>query len=174
MGKGLALLLQKLIDNIESLDIISIKGFHRILKNAEFDSEWIRAQIPDPLPKDTYHRRLLHAGKDYEIVLATWPVGCMTLAHNHGSLSSKGMVRVIRGKIFNRIYRVVDGETLTPVKDHVVGENEMIPVPEGLVHTMGNASDNEIAMSLHFYSPIIIDVTYWDNQTLKKMRSHPA
>ena len=159
-----------LIEQVEGLADPCMSSFRRILEETKFEDAWIQAQIPDPLPSDRYHRRLLHKGDNYELVLATWPVGTQTYVHNHGELDSHGMVRVLMGDIFNHVYEKEDEFSVCKTEEMVFHKDELIPVNKGLLHAMGNERLDGPAMSLHFYSPMIIDVTYWDPRTLRRFQ----
>ena len=151
-----------MLDSGKSLDLPALRA---ALQATRFDDAWMAAHCPNPMPVDGYGRDLLHTGADYEIVLATWPVGVGTQIHNHGAYSSYGMVRVLKGEIFNHVYAPdgVERVKLLYRESYVAGG--MIEVPKGLLHCMGNARTDGHAMSLHVYSPRIVDVTYWDRET---------
>ena len=161
--------IEQLIDRMERWENYSIAELGPYLKSLEIDEAWIDAHMPDPMPTDAYHRNLIYQGRRFEVVLATWPIGGGTLVHDHGSLSSLGAVRVLRGDIFNQVYRLVDRDTVKPVHREVFHTNDIVPVDHGLIHAMGNACQSVIAMSLHVYFPWIIDVSYWDPETNKRI-----
>ncbi len=160
---------QTLIARIDALKSKSIANLLKIVQGLDVTPSGFDRWIPDPLPRDHYHRELLHRGEDYEVVLAVWPPGTRTLPHNHGTCSSHGMIRVLRGEIFNQIYKPATGDGLVFAERAVYRGGDLIPVPEGLIHSMGNQSTQEMALSLHLYSPEIVNVTYWDPESLKKM-----
>lgn len=160
---------QTLIARIDALKSKSVSNLLEIIQNLDLNPNSFDGWIPHPLPRDHYHRQLLHRGEDYEIVLAVWPTETRTLPHNHGTLSSHGMIRVLRGIIFNQIYMPADEDGLIFAERRLYKAGDLIPVPEGLIHSMGNQSPCELALSLHLYSPGIMNVTYWDPESLKKM-----
>ncbi len=163
--------LGSIIRSLENGALDSPAAMATLLEGACFDEPWIQAHLPDPLPTEGYSRDVLYCGERFEIVLATWPAGVSTLVHNHGALESHGLVLVLRGDIFNHIYRRgADGEVhLVREATHRLGE--MIAVPKGLLHSMGNARREGHAVSLHIYAPKIVDVSYWDPASLKPLES---
>ena len=155
-----------IINQMDEAASDDIPVLRNILENLEIDPKWLRSQVPDNLSPDTYHRHVLHQANDYEVVLVCWPVGSRTLVHNHGSDLSHGMVRILSGEVFNRTYSL---DSLGGVKlrqQEITREGDLIPVPVGLIHSMGNHNSRELAMSLHLYCPTIINVKFWDPETL--------
>jgi len=142
----------------------------RILENLEIDPKWLRSQIPDNLSSEQYHRQVLHQAGNYEVGLVCWPVACGTMIHDHGSDRSHGMVRILKGQVFNRIYQRSGENGVRLVDEQVSETGALLPVPVGLIHSMGNHSDDELAMSLHLYCPTIINVSFWDPITLEPVK----
>ena len=141
--------------------------FKKLLQEVHIGADWIREHTPNPIPLTGYQRDLLYHGSNFELVLATWSPRGETLIHDHGSSDSFGMVRVLRGKVFNHIYKVNGEGVLGPKNRHVFAADGLIPVPKGLIHLMGNTSGEDYAMSLHLYSPVITGVCYWDPESLQ-------
>jgi predicted metal-dependent enzyme (double-stranded beta helix superfamily) len=162
-------LLNQLIEKIESLDEKCSLGFEQIMKTAAIDDRWVEDQIPLGLPSDRYTRLLLHSGDDYEVVMAVWPRGIQTMVHDHGILKSQGMVLVLAGQIFNQSYCRAGDEVKAAGERQIFGKGDLIPVPLGLVHAMGHVGGVEPSVSLHFYTPVIMDVSYWDPATCKPL-----
>ncbi|MDJ0836461.1 MAG: cysteine dioxygenase family protein [Acidobacteriota bacterium] len=158
--------ISNMIHTLENETKRGIDHLHRLLMDLDIDDAWIARHMPVVVPPRSYHRNLLHHGSDYELVLATWPAGGRTLIHDHGNRNSYGMVRVLTGQIFNHIYKR-DGRTdVAEDRQLVHRSGEYIQVPVGLIHAMGNHGP-EVAMSLHLYSPMIVNVSYWDPATLE-------
>jgi hypothetical protein len=42
-------------------------------------------------------------------------------------------------------------------------------VHKGLIHSMGTHGQKEVGMTLHLYSPKIVNVKFWDPNTLKRL-----
>lgn len=163
-----------MVEQLDALPSRSLEGFRQVIESLEVDESWLDEQIPDPLPDDRYLRILLHHGNDYEVVLAIWPEGAHTHIHDHGSGDSHGMVRVLRGEIFNNVYELRGEGRVARVQELVHGKDELIPVNQGLVHAMGNNRlDRGPAASLHFYAPVITHVTYWDSETNQRLIVQP-
>lgn len=139
----------------------------KILGQLEIGEDWIDEMTEGRHEGDCYHRVLLYQGETYEIVLAVWPVGTQTLVHNHGSSNSFGMVKILRGSIFNHLYHRIAGPENRVGKDSqsILKPGDLADVPLELVHQMGNASSQGYAASLHIYSPAIVEISYWDPET---------
>lgn len=95
-----------------------------------------------------YEREIVFQNEDAELVKVTWPAGSTSVAHDHGE--SYGLIRILEGKIFQKVF---DKNTKEGVgrSEHGVGE-VFLETPE-IIHIMGNASDSDIAVTLHYYSP---------------------
>lgn len=162
-------MIQHIVERVRALNNKCIDSFQEVLLSMELDP-WIESWMPDPIPKETYHRRLLYQGEGCELVIATWPVGVGTMIHNHGVHNSIGVVRVLKGRIYNRCYEVTnEGRNVVETEANVAEKGELVPVNRGLVHSMGNDCSDVPSMSLHFYAPTILDVTYWDPKTLARV-----
>ena len=163
-----------LVEQLDALPARSLEGFQSVIENLEIDETWLDGQIPADLPVDRYLRILLHAGSDYEVVLAIWPEGVHTHIHDHGTGDSHGMVRVLRGQIFNNVYEKADGGKVARTHELLHDVGDLIPVNKGLIHAMGNNQPGRgAAASLHFYSPVITNVTYWDSETNLRLVVEP-
>lgn len=156
-----------LIRRLEAGASRDIATFEALLRDLVIDAALVARYMPDPMPSSDYHRNLLHHGDDFEVVIATWPAGGGTPIHDHGSADSHGMVRVLKGAIYNHVYRR-EGDNVVRVAELEASAGDLIKVPRGLVHAMGNHGD-EVGMSLHLYSPVIENVSYWDPATLEPM-----
>lgn len=154
------------VEALEKACSFELDCLRKILQNLDVPDFWLEAMTQERQKGPDYHRVLLYTGKNFEIVLAVWPVGTATLIHNHGASNSFGMVKVLKGKLFNDIYDVTDNGLVLAQK--LCGEvNDLVAVPLGLVHQMGNAGTEELAASLHVYSPAITDVCFWDPNSLE-------
>lgn len=155
-----------LVEVLDGAAELSVDLFRRALEKLEISSTWLEDMLEELREGDDYHRVLLHGGDGYEIVLAVWPEGTGTLVHNHGASDSFGMVKVLEGEIFNHLYHRDEVDCLQLGAQTVCKPGDMIGVPKGLLHRMGNACKSGPAASLHVYSPAIVDVSYWDPETL--------
>ena len=168
--KGSILSTEILVKQVKALSSKNSNHFNQILSQINLSPEWIESMVPRVIPRDRYDRRLLNRGKDYEIVIATWPKGVSTLIHDHGASQSQGAVRVLRGEIFNHTYNKVNENQVSPDLELVHKQGELIDVPQGLIHAMGNNTEDCFSMSLHIYTPAIVNVTYWDRETLTRVK----
>ncbi|CAM2006561.1 cysteine dioxygenase [Acanthopleuribacter pedis] len=155
-----------LIDCCGSTTDLCIDSLTRILASLELGEDWLAEHLPNPLPESGYHRTLLHQAKCFEIVLATWPVGGGTLVHDHGSLNSQGVVKVLQGNLFNQIYALQEDGTVRPGERLIAETGSTVPVTHDLIHAMGHGGGHQgVAASLHVYFPWIVEVRYWDPKT---------
>jgi len=158
---------QPLVKALDNAPDLNLALFRQVMEGLEISRSWLEEVLQDLSEGDDYHRVLLHGGDGYEIVLAVWPQETATLVHDHGAADSFGMVKVLKGNIFNRLYHAGDDESLEPGETCICRPGDLIEVPQGLLHRMGNACEEGPAASLHVYSPAIVDVSYWDPQSLE-------
>lgn len=155
-----------LIDCCGSRPELCIDSLTQIMASLDLGDDWLAEHLPNPLPETGYHRTLIHQAKCFEIVLATWPVGGGTLVHDHGSLNSQGVVRVLQGELFNHFYELQEDGTVRPGERQVAPTGALVPVERDMIHAMGHAGTHDgVAASLHVYFPWIVEVRYWDPET---------
>ncbi len=158
--------IEQLAANIEALDTIGSSPLQRILADFDVDDAWVASQIPANPPPRGYCRTVLCAGSNFELVLAVWPRRGRTAIHDHGQSHSGGAALVLRGNLFNQTYQLSPDGGLAPASRWVHSAREIIPIPKGLIHAMGHNAGGETAVSLHVYSPAIVNPSYWDSKTL--------
>ncbi len=166
-------MLERVVAQIRALEVLNMASLEETLDTFEPDMDLIDSLVPDDFPDGNYHRRLIHQCREFEVVLATWPGGVCSPVHDHGSRNSEGVARVLKGSIFNRIFRK-DGNRLIQTKEDIIGVGEVLRVPKGLIHAMGCHFPQGIAVSLHAYTPAIVEPSYWDPKTLVRIESLAA
>ena len=115
-------------------------------------------RLPAPDEGGAYGRHLLHRDPEgrFVIVAMVWPPGFQGAVHDHGTW---GVVGVVEGRV-----RVLDferdddgrepgGVILRKTGDAVVGPGAVATVlpPHRDFHSVGNASDEGLAVTLHTY-----------------------
>lgn len=100
--------------------------------------------------KDSYGRKMVYKGENYEIMVMSWKQGDFSAIHDHGH-TMWGAVKIF-GKAEHATFRWED-EDLSTLARWQVKEGDVLGVGHSLVHQMGN-SDQEPFLSLHIYGHI--------------------
>ena len=95
-----------------------------------------------------YERKVLLLRPDIEVVEITWPPGIKSPPHDHGK--SHGLVRVLKGQIFQEIY---DKSTRRFLRQERFQTGESFIETPDIIHIMGNESKQEPAITIHCYMP---------------------
>ncbi len=108
----------------------------------------------------SYNRRqlLLDKGK-YEVLEVTWPPGAKSEFHDHGI--SCGMIMVLEGKIFQKVY---DKKTKKFLFHKTYKAGDVILETPDIIHQMGNVSNKKPAKSIHVYAPPLDAMHNYDFQ----------
>lgn len=130
---------------------------HRELKPAEMRriviDAGVRQQDIEPWadfghpPADSYGRRLIYAGPNFEIMGMSWAPGDFSAIHDHG-YTQWGAVQVF-GPAEHAVFRVDEGRITTLSRSRFKA-GDVVGVSHSLVHQMGNPTD-EYFMTLHVY-----------------------
>lgn len=156
-----------MVENLKGLGPLSVAQVTEALGSFDYDAAWCAEQLAGGYPDDQYSRVLLHTDAHFEVVLAIWPQGAATPPHDHGVYDSQGAALVLNGEVFNQVYSRLHDGCLCPSDKTVHGAGELIRVPQGLVHMMGSTSGEHTSLSLHIYSPGIVEPSYWDAASLE-------
>lgn len=100
--------------------------------------------------EDSYGRKLVYKGVNYEIMVMSWNQGDFSAIHDHG-YTMWGAVKIF-GKAEHATFRWED-EDISTLARWQVKEGDVLGVGHSLVHQMGN-SDQESFLSLHIYGHI--------------------
>lgn len=129
----------------------------RYLKPADMRRIVLQAevQIDDLLPwadfdhpvTDSYGRRLIYQGDNFEIMTMSWAPGDFSTIHDHG-YTQWGCVQVF-GPAEHATFRM-DDQSITTLARWQMKPGEAIGVHHDLLHQMGNATDERF-LSLHVY-----------------------
>ena len=96
---------------------------------------------------DSYGRRLIYAGKHFEIMGMSWAPGDFSAIHDHG-YTQWGAVQVF-GPAEHAVFRIDEGRIYTLSRAQFK-PGEVVGVSHTLVHQMGNPTDDRF-MTLHVY-----------------------
>lgn len=130
-----------------------------------FDYEWLgkfvrsidpqqldyRTLLPQITSQHDYARNILCL-EPFECVLLYWPPGVESAVHHHEGFW--GYVLCLEGAIDNIEYTLKDGQLLESraVRAYAGG---VLNEPDGTIHKIVNASDEEYLVTLHFYYPAL-------------------
>lgn len=129
----------------DSLDKSSLRDFLKELRLSSEDLlKWSDFDHP---AEDSYGRKTIFLGKQFELMVMSWLPGDFSMIHNHGD-ASWGIVQAL-GDLTHRVYKLED-LNLSKVKEENLSVRQLVPVTHELIHQMGNATSEPI-MSLHFY-----------------------
>ncbi len=102
----------------------------------------------DHSPADSYGRKLVYQGDNFEIMVMSWRPGDFSTIHDHG-YTQWGAVQVF-GPAEHATFRQEEGQLITLARWRMK-EGDAIGVSHQLVHQMGNPTENTFFMSLHVY-----------------------
>jgi predicted metal-dependent enzyme (double-stranded beta helix superfamily) len=118
-------------------------------------SEWLTEDMCRPDVEQGFGLHLLHEEADH--ALATFVVSWLprrgTTPHDHGTWA---VVTGLRGAERNALWRRMDARDrpgyaeVTRIGDKVFGEDELLVMPAGVIHSVLNDTD-EVTVSLHVY-----------------------
>lgn len=100
--------------------------------------------------KDSYGRKMVYKGVNYEVMVMSWNKGDLSAIHDHGH-TMWGAVKIF-GKAEHATFRWED-EDISTLARWQVKEGDVLGVGHSLVHQMGN-SDQEPFLSLHIYGHV--------------------
>ncbi len=95
----------------------------------------------------SYGRRMLHKGRNFEIMLMSWYPEDFSSIHDHG-YANWGIVQA-HGNFEHAVFKVSDEHITTVLRENIKSSN-IIKVSNELIHQLGNPSNNNI-LSLHIY-----------------------
>jgi predicted metal-dependent enzyme (double-stranded beta helix superfamily) len=152
--------IKKFIDRLEQNESPTVACISQWMQDLDCSEGWLQHCQREPLEGDDYARLTLKSNDSYELVVITWPPGIGSDIHDHGIAGTCGAVRVLVGQLFNHMYTIRDG---IPEKGDgfVAAPGDIIDIHKDMVHQMGNRSRTEVAMSLHLYTPPILEHQSW-------------
>lgn len=146
-----------------------------LLRELVCHDDWLPDEYAQPDP-DRYRQYLLHcdSAERFSVVSFVWGPGQRTPIHDHRVW---GMVGVLRGAELVQPWSAADGGALVmPGAAHrlVPGEVDIFGPDVGDVHSVANAYDDRVSVSIHVYGANIGAVeraTYDENGSPKRFVS---
>jgi len=112
---------------------------------------------------NAYTRNLIGYDDKFTLLLLCWEKGQMSPIHDHAG--SNCWVKVMRGTLQEVVYRREEGQSV-PYRTTNFTEGGVTYMHDRLgVHKMGNPNSEEIACSLHIYSPPYHECLIFDEVT---------
>lgn len=114
------------------------------------NDDWLPDEFAEPHPEH-YQQYLLHCDpkERFSVVSFVWGPGQKTPVHDH---TVWGLVGMMRGEELARRYEVENG-TLTPKEEERLrpGEIDAVSPNVGDIHSVANAFDDRVSISIHVY-----------------------
>lgn len=118
-------------------------------------SAWLEDAMCHPDAEQGFGLHLLHEEADHSLAafVVSWLPRRGTTPHDHGTWA---VVAGLRGAERNELWRRVDARTrpgyaeVQRVGDKVFGEDELLVMPAGVIHSVWNDTD-AVSVSLHVY-----------------------
>jgi len=123
------------------------------------ENEWKEFVHFDPF---RYTRSLVSLDKDYSLMVCCWNNGHATPIHSHGP-TVRSWVKVLSGRMHMKKFSGT-ARNASLVSRREFEEGDLIDFNEfcGL-HLLGNASEDNPAVTLHLYSPPFVHMAYLDS-----------
>jgi len=125
---------------------------------------------------DTYTRHFVCRTPQFDLLLLGWKTGQFSSIHDHSN--SWSAVRVIRGILTSRTFKIVDNQ-LKRMPARLVSEEEghkeqWAFLDRGEVHQLGNVAPENL-VTMHVYSPPLRTMTYYftDSTQTEQIQVHP-
>lgn len=140
--------LQYIVKQLEAERELQPADMRRIVLEAEVQQEdiapWADYQHH---PADSYGRRLIYEGANFEVMAMSWCPGDISGIHDHG-FTEWGAVQVF-GPAEHATFRIEDGQMST-LSRFQFEPKEVVGVSHKLIHQMGNPTDKPF-LTLHVY-----------------------
>lgn len=144
------------------------KLLHDYSSNPEYEGDWRQYCFGNDIH---YTRNLIYANDTFELMVLYWKPGQETRIHNHSA--SRCWASTLAGETTESVYITyyppgeADNSTvcpdliLTEKLVHKVGDVGYIEDDIG-IHKLGNKSTDSDAVTLHLYSPPILELTLYE------------
>ena len=118
------------------------------------DEHWQQYAFADP--SRNYTRNLVDEGNGKSnLLIVVWNPGEGSPIHDHANAHC--VMKILTGSLKETIYIVADGEDQSPLevaRESMYKRNEVTYISDQIgLHKISNASDSEVAVSLHLYTP---------------------
>jgi predicted metal-dependent enzyme (double-stranded beta helix superfamily) len=140
--------LQTLIQDLRNYQMLTPERARQLVLAAQVRAEDLQpwADFDHPIT-DSYGRRLVYDGGDFEIMVMSWAPGDVSAIHDHGS-AQWGAVQCF-GPAEHGVYQLT-GTQLSTAHISLVKPGTVMAVDHELIHQMGNPGDDPF-LSLHLY-----------------------
>lgn len=101
---------------------------------------------------DSYGRKLVYQGANFEIMVMSWAPEDYSAIHDHGN-TQWGAVQVF-GTAEHATFRI-DDDKISTLSRQVMQPGDAVGVHHDLVHQMGNPSSTDSFFSLHVYGTVV-------------------
>ena len=140
--------IQRLVSRIEQSGDLTPGRARQLLQEWAPPEEVLAAWTDFDHPvTNSYGRRMVHDGGEFELMVMSWVPGDMSAIHDHGH-TQWGAVRLY-GAAEHAIFRLRDGE-LTTTERGRFQPGDVLAVGHDLIHQMGNVGA-EPFVTLHLY-----------------------
>ena len=138
----------KLIELIGDQTSFKASEITRLIREANIKIEDLKDfEDFDHDKREGYGRKIVYRNDHFEILVMSWAPGDYTAIHNHG-YTKWGAVQTF-GKLEHVTFELNGEKLMTHMKEKL-GNHEIIPVNQDLIHQMGNPF-NQNTLSLHVY-----------------------
>lgn len=143
--------LQQLISRLEQETPTTPVQMRKILVESDIPEKDLMpwADFDHPA-KDSYGRKMIYKGEQFEVMAMSWQPGDMSTIHDHG-YTQWGAVKTY-GPAEHAAFRVED-EILSTTSRKQFNAGDVVAVSHTFVHQMGNPTD-EPFLSLHVYGDL--------------------
>ena len=145
--------LKEIVQQLEEEYQLTPSSVRNIIQRAKVSQEDLTqwAAFDHPV-EDSYGRRVVYHGDNFEIMVMSWCPGDFSTIHDHGH-TQWGAVQVF-GPAEHATFKWRDGY-LTTLNRWTLGHGEVIAVGHDLIHQMGNPTEDIYYMSLHVYGDLV-------------------
>lgn len=141
--------IEKVIAQLEQTKDLNPGKLKRIMREANIKAEdlvpWADYEHPTT---DSYGRKLVYKGDQYEIMVMSWSPGDFSTIHDHG-FTQWGAVQVF-GPAEHATFRAAQDRIHTLARWQLDAD-DIIGVGHELVHQMGNNTEDQYFLTLHIY-----------------------
>ncbi len=101
--------------------------------------------------EDSYGRKLVYKGDNFEVMVMSWQAGDFSTIHDHGH-TQWGAVQVF-GPAEHATFRYANGQ-LSTLARWIMEPGDVLGVHHSLIHQMGNPNQKTPFLSLHVYGDL--------------------
>lgn len=141
--------LQYLIKKLELSQHLKPREIKAIISEAKISAKDLSAWADFDHPvMDSYGRKLVYKGANFEIMVMSWRPGDFSSIHDHGH-TQWGAVQLF-GPAEHATFLQIDNQLITQDR-HLQSSGDILEVGHSLIHQMGNPTSDKFFLSLHVY-----------------------